>query len=86
MVKICNKLVKKVKKMFFFSDMNQGGQTMRHPSRKRAKKPNENFGASKCYLGPNFWNLAQKGQPGNPACNTTSVVTQVWRKTPEFTL
>jgi len=54
MVKICNKLVKKVKKMFFFSDMNQGGQTMRHPSRKRAKKPNENFGASKCYLGPNF--------------------------------
>ena len=28
--------------------------------RKRAKGPNENVGASKCYLGPHFLNLAPK--------------------------
>jgi len=33
---------------------------------KRAKGPNENFLARKCYLGPYFWNLAPRGQPGNP--------------------
>jgi len=33
---------------------------------KRAKEPNENFGASKCYLGPNFWHLAPKGSTWQP--------------------
>jgi len=33
---------------------------------KRAKEPNKNFGASKCYLGPNFWNLAPKGPTWQP--------------------
>jgi len=30
------------------------------------KGPNENFGANKCYLGPNFWNLAPKGPTWQP--------------------
>jgi len=33
---------------------------------KRAKAPNENFGASKGYLGPNFRNLAPKGPTWQP--------------------
>jgi len=32
------------------------------------KGPNENFGASKCYLGPNLWNLAPKGPTWQPWC------------------
>ena len=36
----------------------------------RREAPNENFGASKCYLGSNFWKISeiwsQKRQPGNP--------------------
>jgi len=33
---------------------------------KRAKELNEIFGASKCYLGPNFWNLAAAGPNRQP--------------------
>jgi len=40
---------------------------------KRAKGPNENFGASKCYLGPNFWNLAPEGSTWQPC------VEIIWR-------
>jgi len=66
-VKICNQLVKNVKK-YGFSDRTQGGQiwflqgtkSILEKGQKRAKGPNQNFGASKCCLGPNFWNLAPK--------------------------
>jgi len=33
---------------------------------KKAKGPNENFGANKCYLGPNILNLAPKGPTWQP--------------------
>jgi len=36
------------------------GQSILEKDQKRANVPNENFGARKCYLGPNFWNLAPK--------------------------
>jgi len=34
------------------------------------KGPNENLRASKCYLGPNFWNLAPKGPTWQPCVCT----------------
>jgi len=71
MVKICNQLVKKVKK-YRVPDRNQG-RVARHNSckgpnlsQKRTKGPNEYFGASKCYFGPNFWNFAPKGPTWQP--------------------
>jgi len=30
------------------------------------KGPNENFRSSKCYMGPNFWNLSPKGPTWQP--------------------
>jgi len=36
------------------------------------KGPNENVGASKCYLGPNFRNLAPKGPTQQPAQQHTA--------------
>ena len=39
---------------------------------KKAKGPNENFGASKCYLGRNFLNLAPKGPTWQPAQQHTA--------------
>jgi len=41
---------------------------------KRAKGPNQNIGASKCYLGPNFWNLAAKGSTRQPWLRLYSTV------------
>ena len=39
------------------------GSTEPNLTWKKAKKdPNENFGASKCYLGPSFWILTPKGR------------------------
>ena len=37
------------------------GQSILEKGQKRAKGPNKNFWARKCYLGPNLWNLATKG-------------------------
>jgi len=72
-VKICNQLVKKVKK---FMVSQTGPRVVRsnsckgpvYPGKesKRAKGPNENFRFSKCYLGPNFWNLSPKGPTWQP--------------------
>ena len=33
---------------------------------KKAKEPNENLGANKCYFGPNFLNLVPKGPTWQP--------------------
>jgi len=42
---------------------------------KNSQRAKRNFGASKCCLGPNFWNLAPKGPTWQPcsivACNKT---------------
>jgi len=61
-VKICNQLSQNSEEIWFlrqdpgWSDLNFcRGQI--YP----AKGPNKNFWTSKCYLGPNFWNLAPKG-------------------------
>jgi len=67
-VKICNQLVENVKKYGFavrtrWSELIfAGGQI--YPGKgpkKNNKGPNQNVGASKCYLGPNFLNLVPKG-------------------------
>ena len=55
---------------------------------KRAKGPNENVVASKCYLGPNFWNLTPKGPTWRP-CILPSVqdnrtLSQIWAMFPAF--
>ena len=66
LVKICNKLVQKVKNYAFqtltgpsngWSDLilaNARGQSILEKGQKRAEGQNKNFGARKCYLGPNF--------------------------------
>jgi len=33
---------------------------------KKSQRAKQNFWASKCYLGPNFWNLAPKGPIWQP--------------------
>ena len=72
-MKICNQLVKNVKN-YGFPDRTQGGQiwflqetkSILEKGQKRAKGPNQNFGATKCCFGPNFWNLAPKGSIWQP--------------------
>ena len=73
LVNICNELVKKVKKIWFLRQdpgwldlIPARDQPIPEKGQKRAKGPNENSGARKCYLGPNFWNLAPKGPTWQP--------------------
>jgi len=57
-----------------FSDRTQGGQisilqgakSVLEKGQKRAKGPKEIFGANKCYLEPNFWNLVPKWSTWQP--------------------
>ena len=42
------------------------GQSILEMGEKRDKGPNENFGATNRYLGPNLWNLAPKGPTWQP--------------------
>ena len=80
LVKICNELVKKVKNMFSLT----GTRVVRsnsckgpaYPGKgpKSAKGPNEDCGARKCYLGPNFWNLAPKGLTWQPCVDVSYCV------------
>jgi len=53
----------------FQSKRYQNNKSNLEKGQKRAKRSSENFGTNKCYLGPNFWNLAQKVQPGKPFAN-----------------
>ena len=65
---------KSEKSDFSVSDRNQGDQILflqgaksnMETGQKRAKGPNEDFGANKCYLGQNFLNLASKGPTWHP--------------------
>jgi len=72
LVKICNQLVKKVKKLvsqtgpsLTRSNFCKGTKSNLEEGRKEPKSK-KNFGASKCYLGTHFWNLTPKGLTGNP--------------------
>jgi len=53
------------------------GQRILEKGQHRAKGPNENFGTTKCYLAPNFWNLTPKGPTWQP-CVVLSLIVDCW--------
>jgi len=48
-----------------------------HPGKgpKKSQRSNKNFGASKCYFGPNVWNLSPKGSTWHPWHRCTALWT-----------
>jgi len=68
LVQICNQFVKNVTKIWFHrQDTGKSDLIFARGQIYPGKGPNKNFGVRKCDLGPNFWNLAPKRPPGNPA-------------------